>query len=246
MLACRRMEARLTIEVYDTGLGIAADDKDSVFREFRRSKFTAAGANDGLGLGLSIVRRYADLLRVEVGFTSRKGRGTRFSIRFPAEAEVSAEPARMQRSEMPCSLRNRRILVLDDEPLIVESLARDLADRGNIVLRAGSMSEALGHVRNGMPDVAVVDIHLGGGEDGPAVIERMQRELGHRVPTLILTGATDAATLSHLVESRQRWMTKPADPDAIARALAELASGARNGASGNDAGRPLDQLAAAE
>src|SRR5262249_32816734 len=135
-----------------------------------------------------------------------------------------AEIARAHSGHVPCGLRNRRILVLDDEPLIVESLARDLADRGNTVLRASSIAEAIGHVRNGMPDVAVVDIHLADGETGPDPGGRSRHELGLELPILILTGATDAATLSRLVESGQRWMTKPADPDAIARVLAELAS----------------------
>jgi signal transduction histidine kinase/ActR/RegA family two-component response regulator len=227
MLQCRRVGGRIAIEVLDTGVGIPPDAGDAVFQEFHRSKFAAAGSNDGLGLGLSIVKRYAELLGIEVGYRSRPGRGTRFRVLLPASAEVGAVVTTAPARAALCSLKNRRILVLDDEPLIVESLARDLTDRGNKVLRAGSTAEAELLIRDASPELAVVDINLSSTEQGPEFIDRMERLIGRRLPTLVLTGATDASTLVSLVHSGRRWMTKPADPDAIARALAELA--AQNG-----------------
>ena len=224
MLGCRRVQGRIAIEVYDTGVGITAEAHDSVFQEFQRSKFAAAGSNDGLGLGLSIVKRYAELLGIEVRFLSQHGRGTRFSLLLPASVELSGTIARPAIELAPCDLTGRRILVLDDERLIVESLSRDLADRGSTVLSANTIAQAEEHVLSAPLDAAVVDINLSTGETGPDFIDRMERQLGRRLPALILTGATDAETLSGLVLTGRRWMTKPADPDAIARAVAELAS----------------------
>lgn len=246
MLQCRRVEGRIAIEVLDTGVGIPPDAGDSVFQEFHRSKFAAAGSNDGLGLGLSIVKRYAELLGIEVSYRSRPGRGTRFRVLLPAAAEIgAAHTAAASRAE-PCSLKNKRILVLDDEPLIVESLARDLTDRGNKVLRAGSIAEAELLIRDAEPELAVVDINLASSELGPEFIDRMERSTGRRLPTLVLTGATDASTLVSLVQSGRRWMTKPADPDAIARTLAELAeTGSEPGTDAAGPARP-SKLQAAE
>lgn len=223
MLACRRVQGRIAIEVYDTGVGISADARDNVFQEFQRSKEAAAGVNDGLGLGLSIVRRYAELLGIEVRFMSQQGRGTRFSLLLPAAAEIGADVARPIAKAEACDLAGVTVLVLDDEPLIVDSLARDLTDRGSKVVRAGSTLEAEEVIRHAVPDVAVVDINLSNDETGPEFIDRMEREIGRRLPSLVLTGATDGDTLSGLVLSGRRWMTKPADPDAIAMALSEMA-----------------------
>jgi two-component system, sensor histidine kinase len=118
------------------------------------------------------------------------------------------------------------------------------------VLRAGSIAEAQNHIRNSAPEVAVVDINLASGETGPDFVDRIHRELGQRLPALVLTGATDAETLSRLVESGWRWMTKPADPDAIASVLAELASAADSEAPADGQGREVrgraDNLLAAE
>ncbi len=222
MLGCRRLGGRIAIEVYDTGVGIAPEAGESIFQEFQRSKVAAAGANDGLGLGLSIVKRYAELLGIEVRFHSRHGRGTRFSLLLPVSAELVSGVARPASVNAPCDLGGRRILVLDDEPLIVESLARDLADRGCQVSKAGTIVEAEALIRGEVPELAVVDINLSTGETGPQFIDRMERELGITLSALVLTGATDADTLSGLVLNDRRWMTKPADPDAIAQALSEL------------------------
>jgi signal transduction histidine kinase/ActR/RegA family two-component response regulator len=244
MLHCRRVGGRIAIEVLDTGVGISPDAGDAVFQEFHRSKFAAAGSNDGLGLGLSIVKRYAELLGIDVSYRSRPGRGTRFRVMLPATAEIAAGTSAAPSHAIPCSLKNKRILVLDDEPLIVESLARDLTDRGNKVLRAGSIAEAELLIRDAEPELAVVDINLASSELGPEFIDRMERSMGRRLPTLVLTGATDASTLVSLVHSGRPWMTKPADPDAIARALAELARPEGDQVSGKD--KPHGRLEAAE
>lgn len=224
LLACRRSDGGIVIQVYDTGPGIAPEAQERVFQEFQRSQYTASGANDGLGLGLSIVQRYAQLLGMSIEFVSRPGRGSRFCVRLPAG--VIADPPVTQpitEPMKPCRLRRRRILVIDDEPLIVESLARDLSDRGNIVLRAGSTAEAETQISaERFPEAAVVDINLTTGETGPSFINRIEQQFGRRLPTLVLTGATDAETLAELMRSGRRWMTKPADPDSIAAVLAEL------------------------
>ncbi len=74
----------VAIEIYDTGPGIPQDKYDRIFREFERSQDQAVGPNEGLGLGLSIVRRYAGLLGVRVALRSRVGHGSRFSITIPS------------------------------------------------------------------------------------------------------------------------------------------------------------------
>ena len=58
-------------------------------------------------------------------------------------------------------------------------------------------------------------IDLTGDETGPDFIARIEAQSGKRLPTLILTGATDAETLAELISSGRPWLTKPADPDAI-------------------------------
>jgi signal transduction histidine kinase len=80
LVGCRRSRDRLTVEVYDTGVGIPADQLPSIFDEFRRIE---TKGRDGYGLGLSIVRRTAALLGHHVDVRSTPGRGSCFTIDLP-------------------------------------------------------------------------------------------------------------------------------------------------------------------
>jgi signal transduction histidine kinase len=82
LLACRQKKQSLFIEVWDTGVGIAPHEYDLIFHEFYKSK-VFAGTNDGFGLGLSIVKQFAEKLDYSVHVTSREGWGTRMGIEIP-------------------------------------------------------------------------------------------------------------------------------------------------------------------
>lgn len=227
LLGCREVDGRLRLEVCDTGVGIAEDRRTGVFEEFQRSKTTATGVNDGLGLGLSLVRRYAQLLSIHVEMRSKPGLGTRFELTMPTAAHATApKPSYQDAERPPVVLEGRHILILDDEPLIRAALKRDLMDRGGSVLAADTVEEAerLLGTTDRFPDLAVVDVNLAGSESGPAFIERMEKQHSRRLPSLVLTGSTDAETLIGLSVGRHPWLTKPADAETIAAALSRLSA----------------------
>jgi ActR/RegA family two-component response regulator len=224
-LIARRIEDhRVAFQVLDTGPGIGKDRQQRIFDEFERASEQVGGLNEGLGLGLSIVRRYADLLGIEVKLFSNAGRGTTFSLIIPPGA--IADPASLSdhaprlngANVLPANLR---ILVMDDDPMIVAALTRDLADRGCEPKGAASPAEAEAILKSGFhADALVVDFDLGSKETGLAFLGRMERTFLRKFPGLILTGGTDAATLAAVASSGVRWLTKPADPDIIASVLA--------------------------
>ncbi|MGQ9369741.1 ATP-binding protein [Azospirillum sp. ST 5-10] len=83
LLGCRVRGGRLRVEVWDTGPGIPDDQMERIFEDFYRGKADRADGGRGLGLGLSIVRRTADILDHPVDVRSRVGRGTVFSVSVP-------------------------------------------------------------------------------------------------------------------------------------------------------------------
>jgi PAS domain S-box-containing protein len=83
LVGCRRSGQELRIQVWDTGRGIDASQKERIFEEFYRAGAPTAGAIRGLGLGLSIVRQLADLLGHRVELNSTPGRGTCFEVMVP-------------------------------------------------------------------------------------------------------------------------------------------------------------------
>lgn len=87
LLGCRHGVGRLRFEIRDTGIGIPPDQIDRVFDEFYQINNPARDRAKGLGLGLAIVRRLAQLLGITVELDSRPGRGSCFALNLPLEAE---------------------------------------------------------------------------------------------------------------------------------------------------------------
>ena len=85
LVGCRRAGLRIILEVWDTGIGIAADQRDAIFESFRQLD---TSRSDGLGLGLAIVRGTAELLAHKVAVASTPGKGSRFTVTVPLAAKV--------------------------------------------------------------------------------------------------------------------------------------------------------------
>jgi signal transduction histidine kinase len=92
LLACRRRGTMVRLEVWDTGIGIDAEKIEEIFEEFHRIDTAEESGFHGVGLGLSIVRRTADLLNHKVSVCSRIGRGSLFSITVPGHRLSSHPP----------------------------------------------------------------------------------------------------------------------------------------------------------
>jgi signal transduction histidine kinase/ActR/RegA family two-component response regulator len=224
LIARRNEDQKVAFHVLDTGPGIGVDRQQRIFEEFERASEQVGGLNEGLGLGLSIVRRYAELLGIEVKLSSKVGHGTAFSLIMPPAAvadpaTVSDHTSRLNGiNVLPANLR---VLVMDDDPMIVAAMTRDLADRGCELKAATSPDEAEAILRDGFQaDALVVDFDLGCNETGLAFLGRMERAFLRKFPGLILTGGTDAVTLAAVTTSGVTWLTKPADPDIVASVLA--------------------------
>lgn len=233
-LAARRRQGAIVFQVFDTGPGISDDRRERIFDEFERAKEQAYGQNEGLGLGLSIVRRYAALLGIEVRMSSRLGRGSCFSLIVPASLVADFrrddEPAHGLNgaARLPEGLR---VLVLDDDPMIVAALTRDLSDRGCAPFGVTTPGEAEAMLAAGFgADALVMDFDLGGAETGLDFLGRMEAKFLRTIPGLILTGGTDPTTLAAVIASGRSWLTKPADPDVVAAAIAGIVARSRLGA----------------
>jgi signal transduction histidine kinase len=87
LVGCRRRDNALAIEVWDSGVGIPEDQLERIFQAFQQLD---SARSEGLGLGLAIVRRTAELLGYDIAVDSRPGRGSRFSVLIPAPAELPA------------------------------------------------------------------------------------------------------------------------------------------------------------
>jgi PAS domain S-box-containing protein len=205
----------IAIEVRDTGMGIPADQVERVFEEFYQVD-RGTQRPEGLGLGLSIVRRLQQLLGCGVEVESAVGKGTMFRVTLP-RAEIS-QPAR-QDSTGARSAAGGRVLIVDDERPVAEATSLLLGIEGFEVNVASSEQEALDCVREFSPDVIVSDYHLRGGETGADVVAAVRNKLGWIVPAIFVTGDTARSAITNARVEKAMLLSKPVRADDLLDAV---------------------------
>jgi len=192
LVACRRRGNALRIEVWDTGIGIPEDQRQSIFGEFYQVAGSRADQG-GLGLGLAIVDRFCRLLRHPLDLASTPGKGSRFAITVPQapagiDRRKSADP--LDAAIRPFA--GKLVLVIDDDRLVLEGMDGLLRTWGCRVSGWTSAGASLVEVLalHDKPDLIICDYHLDQGESGFAVIQRL-REIFHApIPALLVSGDT--------------------------------------------------------
>ena len=223
VLAARRARRALRIEVWDSGSGIPEQMHEEIFHEFVQLQNPARARDKGLGLGLAIVRRLGTLLGHEITLRSRPGRGSVFAVCVPlasasagglSEAVVLADDG---------ALAGVRILVIDDDPQILEAMRDFLSGVGAIAILDSAYAGARHALAlRGAPDLIVSDFRLGAEMDGIAAIGALRQEFGADIPAMILTGDVAPEVLRRVAQSGLQSANKPIRPDELAAMMRAL------------------------
>jgi len=224
LLGVRRLPGAVRIEVWDTGCGIAEHQRAEIFEEFRRLDAAVSDANArGAGLGLAIVERIARRLGHEIGLRSWPGRGSVFSVVVPlgdATAVRLPEPASAQ-DEGTSSLAGRRILCIDDEPLVREA-SRALLSSWGCVVQALAPNEALADPMLPAPELLLLDEQLGEALRGSALYDQLCARWGQEVPVILATAEQDPALRSLARARGWGFLAKPLRPPALRALIRQL------------------------
>ena len=223
VVGCRRRGTALSIEVWDTGSGIPEDKREEIFREFVQLTNTLRGRDKGLGLGLAIVERLSRLLGHPITLRSRVGKGTMFAVTVAQVQPALELSAAHDAAPLGPNLGGLRILVVDDDPDVLESMDAFLSQVGVTVLTASSAAEArrAGALRGPGVDAVLSDYRLPDG-DGVAVIGELRRQAGRPIPGLIVTGETAETVLQRVTECGLPLLYKPVSAEALRSALETL------------------------
>ena len=227
LLACRLtgdgQHAR--IEVWDSGIGIAPEHQQDIFKEFYQVANSERDRNKGLGLGLNIVQRTAQLLGHRLQCHSRLGQGTRFSLLVPVVPPAAAMDRRqMQRVETFDNLVGLNVLVIEDDPLARDGLVSLLESWGMLVHVAEGLSDALWHLKNGLvPALIVSDYRLRDGENGLDVVCQLRVVAGRPIPACLLSGNTDPGLMDAARDAGLTLLHKPVRPAKLRSLVRRLA-----------------------
>jgi PAS domain S-box-containing protein len=249
LLGCRRRRARLEVQVWDTGIGIAADERDAIFEEFYQVGNPARDRQFGLGLGLAIARASAELIGSRLGVRSVPGKGSMFAVEVPFIGR--AEPTRPHRGRQPVAAAASSaatILLVEDEPAIRGALRTLLGLDGHRVMVAATGGVAVAMVEEGAcrPAMVIADQNLPGGLSGADTVLRLRELTRPRdLPALVITGDVLPERLAAIARAGLPHLKKPVDIREL-RALVRTLLGDGPGAAANGRARPpgrrLDQL----
>lgn len=224
LLGCRRLHDKVSIQVLDTGPGIAKTDQARVFDEFQRLPHGKNSA-EGLGLGLAIVRGIAELLNYPLQFQSVPDVGTLFGVQVPL-GQMASKLAHPDSSFRPLKLR---VLCIDDDAATLTSEADLLRSWGCDTLTADSWHAALQQVSQFQPHMLLVDYHLEPARDngseqrsGLELITVIRNLLDREIPAIIISGdRTDSIRVSVLAADVQ-YLNKPLRPMALRALLQQV------------------------
>ena len=218
VVGCRKRGDQLRIEVWDSGIGIAADQHDKIFGEFYRLGEPDRDRSAGLGLGLAIVDRLCRLLDHPIEVRSTVGKGSVFAVTVPlAPANKRAIEASIVPRAQPSLSHDKLVLVIDDDPLVLEGMSGIFRKWGCRVITADSDSKALKAVaeQDDLPDLIISDYHLANDRTGIETIEWLRGELSAQIPAFLISGDTDPATLYEAKAKGLHLLHKPVDPMAL-------------------------------
>ena len=224
-------DAHVDLSVVDDGQGIGAEFLPHIFDAFRQEEASGVRRHEGLGLGLSIVKRLVEMHGGNVFVDSGgPGQGATFTVRLPSLA-ASQAAARGDSPETGFGppdmslLRGLHVLIVDDDDDARALVRRLLDDYGVRSTEADSVDEALKRVAESVPDMLISDISMPG-QDGYMLVRQLRDSGldGEHLPALALTAFARAEDRTRALSTGfQAHLGKPIDLESLLLALVALA-----------------------
>jgi len=212
LVGCHPHGQTLSVEVLDTGIGIAKEKLDDIFQEFYQVGNSERDRDQGLGLGLAIVRRLARLLDCPVSVRSTEGKGSAFTVQVPLAGFSRAKNiASLGATTQHPATERGLIFVIDDENTVLNALQLIIADWGYDVVTAHTEDEAmvaLAH-QSRPPDVVIADYRLRAGQTGADVIAHIRQRYDRAIPSIVITGDTAPERIREAEAHGLRLLHKP-------------------------------------
>ncbi|MFM9915077.1 MAG: hybrid sensor histidine kinase/response regulator [Rhizobacter sp.] len=229
LVSCRRRSDRLLLQVWDTGPGIAESEQTRVFEEFYQvpgALRTDPQQRKGLGLGLAIVKRLADLIHAPIRLSSQTGKGTVFALELPlGKRAPQAQPALTGKGPLALTLNGRLIVVVEDEPAVLNGLEALLQGWGARIAAFASVAACAEWARAAdttivKPDLLIVDYRLEQGFNGVDALAVLRARFGESLPAIVITGSTMSALDLEAQQKNFHLLIKPVVPNKLRAMIA--------------------------
>ncbi len=221
LVVFRKRGAQVVLEIRDTGIGIEASQQHEVFREFHQLGNPERDRHKGLGLGLAIVAGLSRTLEHEFSLTSTPHRGSVFRVFLPLAITLPSSSLAQQPDKV--ALPNMRVLVIDDDETVRDSMLYLLRDWGCVCEAADSIEDAVALTRVNVPDAIISDYRLRAQCTGAEAIATLRTLVGNpELPALLITGDTAPERLREAHASGIPLLHKPVSPTRLYHGLIEI------------------------
>ncbi len=222
LLGARKKGDAIEIQVWDQGPGIPEQELSNIFDEFKQLENPERNRNKGLGLGLAIVRRICEKLNLKLNVNSWLGKGTVFSVTVPLGKPEKVVLVTKPKENTNWDMSNARVLVIDDDQMILEAMSNLLESWGCEVIVAENCDEAVSKARQSHPHLIISDYRLPGHQNGGEVIQRINEQFDVPRPAVILTGDTSPERVISAQASGHLLLHKPVKAAQLRMALRKL------------------------
>ena len=217
----------LVFEVSDTGIGMSQEQGERIFQPFTQADSSVTRKHGGTGLGLTITKRFCEMMGGTIEVESEVGRGTSFTVRLPhmlddasensAGGELSTTDAGQQPSEPAAESARATAVIVDDEPDARALLGRIVTRHGLRVLTAGSGEEGLRLIREVRPDIVLLDV-LMPRMDGWSVLTSLKSDPELAEIPVMVVSVTDERDLGYALGAVE-YLVKPVSPERLSTLL---------------------------
>lgn len=202
---------RLTLTVWDAGVGIPAKDQEKIFTRFYRSNATAT-TTKGVGIGLSLVKDLVDLLQGTIDMQSKEGNGSTFTVKLILKegTEKSSATGKVINENFPL------VLLVEDDTEILNFNSNYLSKNGLSVMKTRNGKAALELIDKTLPDIIITDLMMPE-MDGATLLKAIRNnENTDHIPVIVLSAkASPESRVEVLKLGAQAYVAKPFLPDEL-------------------------------
>lgn len=213
LLGCRRHKNHLSIQVWDTGPGIAEDEQEKIFQEFVKGKANYEKDENRFGLGLAIVKKMAKILDVKIELRSWLGKGTVFSVNIPLALNTGT-PQKNKLSLIEDNkelYNNQTIICIDDDLQSLDAMDTILRKLGCKTILISSIDEISDLEKDDLKKCSLIfsDYSLQNNITGIDAIKYINKISGIDIPTVIITGDKSDAVKNICQKTGYLLLNKP-------------------------------------
>ncbi len=206
--------------VVDDGIGMSLEQQRLIFAEFTQGDGSASRRFGGAGLGLTLTRRFAEMMGGQVSLSSIEGEGSTFSLTLPDLSLSPERGAELARAAAEMTSGERVVLAIDDDPDVIDLVSRILSRDGFQVAGALDGESALELARRLRPCAIVLDVILPG-MSGWEVLSRLKRDpVLSAIPVVMLSTLDDRTRGLSL--GAADYLVKPVERDMLATSVQRL------------------------